>query len=667
MGIDPLRSVAKEMKFMTGNIRQLLGSGHPMLDTVSKYYTQSEGKYVRPMLVLLMSQATSLFPQRPRSQASLQEAIDTPISSPSVLADANPSSPLTAPSAETAELNSDDSVLPSQRRLAEITELIHTASLLHDDVIDHSDSRRGNPSANIEFGNKMAVLAGDFLLGRASVALARLRDPEVTELLATVIANLVEGEFMQLKNTAADERNPTWNEETITYYLQKTYLKSASLISKSCRAAALLGEHPREVVEAAYQYGKNLGLAFQLVDDMLDYTVSGQELGKPGGADLELGLATAPLLFAWKDNKELGTLVGRKFSEKGDAQKARDIVMQSNGIEQTRALAQDYVDKAAQAIAGFPESEAKVGLLNMIEASTRLRRAILLNDVLLVQRIIRNNPHFLQNPDFADKSNTSLHLAASHGFPEICTLLISLGHDANEISRNSDHDTPLMLAARNGNYEVGTLLAKQFPRCIPFYNKQGMDALALAAQCPGSTSLIPILLQDESFPARADVQDLDGNTPLHHASASGSLKALRILLAAGANPLAKNNHDWTPLAYSQTVAAEVYFKNLIQEMEKRRQDGARASEELFRKKMAAAGGGVRLVSKQEQDEGAMGDGEDEQIIDDALKRHWSPVDRRRPGTPGGGTPVMRHEWGSPPLLGHMRTRSGDGRSRAESG
>lgn len=390
LDIDPLRSVAKEMKFMTGNIRQLLGSGHPMLDTVSKYYTQSEGKYVRPMLVLLMSQATSLFPQRPRSRASMQRSVDTPISSPSVLADANPSSPLTAPSAETAELASDDSVLPSQRRLAEITELIHTASLLHDDVIDHSDARRGNASANIEFGNKMAVLAGDFLLGRASVALARLRDPEVTELLATVIANLVEGEFMQLKNTATDERYPTWNEETITYYLQKTYLKSASLISKSCRAAALLGEHPREVVEAAYQYGKNLGLAFQLVDDMLDYTVSGKELGKPGGADLELGLATAPLLFAWKDNKELGTLVGRKFSEKGDAQRvsfprrvycgslsnltqARDIVMQSNGIEQTRALAQDYVDKAAQAIAGFPESEAKIGLINMC-SKVMLRR-----------------------------------------------------------------------------------------------------------------------------------------------------------------------------------------------------------------------------------------------------------------------------------------------------
>ena len=166
----------------------------------------------------------------------------------------------------------------------------------------------------------MAVLAGDFLLGRASVALARLRDPEVTELMGTVIANLVEGEFMQLKNTAEDTKNPVFTDETISYYLQKTYLKTASLISKSCRSTAVLSSSAPEVVEAAYSYGRNLGLAFQLVDDMLDYTVSEVELGKPAGADLELGLATAPLLFAWKENPQLGPLVGRKFAEDGDVQ-----------------------------------------------------------------------------------------------------------------------------------------------------------------------------------------------------------------------------------------------------------------------------------------------------------------------------------------------------------
>lgn len=374
MTVDPLRTVAKEMKFLTGNIRKLLGSGHPSLDRAAKYYTQAEGKHVRPLIVLLMSRATYLCPKTPQLESgSPLRSIDNPISPTQILADVNPSSqPLTAVEAEVYEPNSD--ILPSQRRLAEITELIHTASLLHDDVIDHSVSRRGSPSANLEFGNKMAVLAGDFLLGRASVALARLRNAEVVELLATVIANLVEGEFMQLKNTERDERNPKWSEETVTYYLQKTYLKTASLISKSCRAAALLGHTDAATVDAAYAYGRNLGLAFQLVDDLLDYTQSGKDLGKPAGADLELGLATAPLLFAWKQMPELGALVGRKFANEGDVERARELVLMSDGIEQTRALAQDYADKAIAAIAHFPDSDAKDGLIEMAEKTLKRQK-----------------------------------------------------------------------------------------------------------------------------------------------------------------------------------------------------------------------------------------------------------------------------------------------------
>ncbi|KAL2761000.1 hypothetical protein ACRALDRAFT_1045849 [Sodiomyces alcalophilus JCM 7366] len=383
MPIDPLRTVAKEMKFLTGNIRKLLGSGHPSLDRVAKYYTQAEGKHMRPLIVLLMSRATAICPKEARHTSSYSDApaggIDSAMSPLNILADFNPSltpssstpssssstsSPLTE-AAPATPTDADTQILPSQRRLAEITELIHTASLLHDDVIDHSVSRRGSPSANLEFGNKMAVLAGDFLLGRASVALARLRNAEVVELLATVIANLVEGEFMQLKNTAQDERRPQWSEETMSYYLQKTYLKTASLISKSCRAAAILGGADAASVDAAYLYGKNLGLAFQLVDDLLDYTRSEAELGKPAGADLELGLATAPLLFAWETMPELGALVGRKFEREGDVARARELVLQSDGIEQTRALAKEYSDKAIDAISGFPDSEAKDGLVEM--------------------------------------------------------------------------------------------------------------------------------------------------------------------------------------------------------------------------------------------------------------------------------------------------------------
>jgi len=314
------------------------------------------------------------FPRYNGQQSTLD--IDSSISPMSILSDVNPSSPTTNPitHSHTSCPTTESDILPSQRRLAEITELIHTASLLHDDVIDHSVSRRGHPSANLEFGNKMAVLAGDFLLSRASVALARLRDAEVTELLATVIANLVEGEFMQLKNTARDEKNPVWTENTITYYLQKTYLKSASLISKSCRAAALLGSSEPATVDAAYLYGKNLGLAFQLVDDMLDYTISEEELGKPAGADLELGLATAPLIFAWKNNKELGSLVGRKFAQEGDVARARQLVLQSDGLEQTRALAEEYANRAIAAIDDFPESEAKDGLVEMAIKTLKRRK-----------------------------------------------------------------------------------------------------------------------------------------------------------------------------------------------------------------------------------------------------------------------------------------------------
>lgn len=287
--------------------------------------------------------------------------------------------------------------------------------------------------------------------------------------------------------------------------------------------------------------------------------------------------------------------------------------------------------------------------LSRIDPSTRLRRAILLDDVLLVKRIVRTNPKLLQNPDFEDKSNTSLHLAAAHGFVDIADYLIQAGHEKVEISRNADHDTPLMLAAKSGHVEVGKLLVKEFPRCIPLVNKLWLDALSLCSQHPASTGLIPVLLNDESFPASPHVRDQDGNTPLHHASASGSLKALRILLASGANPLAKNNYDWTPLAYSQTVAAEVYFKNLVAEFERKKVEGARQGEERERQRAA----GLRMVDDGGNIERA---DDDEQIIGDALRRQWSPVERRRPGTPGSAS---KHEWVSARDVSRIRAGSGD--------
>ncbi|KAK6497709.1 coq1 putative hexaprenyl diphosphate synthase [Arthrobotrys musiformis] len=368
--LNPAAIVATEMKMLTKNIQDLLSSGHPSLDKVAKYYIRSEGKHLRPLVVLLMARATYNCPkaeEAERRRDSISATINVPMSSPNILQDFNPAYPDVDGSVrpivgvQTVPNDIATQISPSQKRLAEITEMIHAASLLHDDVIDNAEARRGSPSGNLAFGNKMAILAGDFLLGRASVALARLRDAEVVELLATVIANLVEGEFMQLHNgteTISEKYSPA----AFEYYIQKTYLKTASLISKSCRAAALLGGSTKEVADAAYLYGKNLGLSFQLVDDLLDYTITSGELGKPAQADLKLGLATAPVLFAWEQYEELGPMINRKFSEEGDVEKAWAMVQSSNGLERTRELAESFSRKAIEAISIFPDSEAREGL-----------------------------------------------------------------------------------------------------------------------------------------------------------------------------------------------------------------------------------------------------------------------------------------------------------------
>ena len=415
---------------------------------------------MRPLIVLLMSKAVNgLSPLYPDLLSQAQNStyrsdtgksierdmgINEPLSPSSVLNDFNPhmesiegpfsASTLTRDgSAAAAALSSaSGAILPTQRRLAEITEMIHVASLLHDDVIDASPLRRGAPSAPSAFGNKLSILGGDFLLGRASVALARLRDAEVVELLATVIANLVEGEVMQLKSQAAAEAGeavapasstqPThaniWESEGLlahalglsdseakkaidpaaatqnqptpahfSLYLQKTYLKTAALIAKSTRASVILAgcgadavskaklspsdaERMRQIRDAAYGYGRNLGIAFQLVDDLLDFQSTSAAFGKPsGGADLRLGLATAPVLYAWQElpGERIHELVARRFEGEGDVEKMLRLVERSQGLKRTAELAKEHARRATRHLDMLPESEAKQALIRLNE------------------------------------------------------------------------------------------------------------------------------------------------------------------------------------------------------------------------------------------------------------------------------------------------------------
>ena len=300
----------------------MLSSGHPAISEITKYYFRHPSKQVRPVIVLLLSQATNglggdwdrkLWEAHNAGAGGLAEELDKPLTRPDVLNDWNPSMPdETSPFNSTFPLKPSrthrdpkptppppqsspktpilaNAMLPTQLRLAQIVEMMHTASLLHDDVIDASALRRGAPSAPAAFGNKISVLGGNFVLGRASAALSRLGDSEVTELIASVLSNLVEGEILQMKQVKldADDANDQLAKEVLersaqtaggrtsrdawNIYLQKTYLKTASLMAKGARSAVVLGGCREGEIwkEIAYAYGRNLGIAFQVCSNFL--------------------------------------------------------------------------------------------------------------------------------------------------------------------------------------------------------------------------------------------------------------------------------------------------------------------------------------------------------------------------------------------------------------
>lgn len=328
LNVDPFELSRDEIANMTSGLRHLVSrAGHPMLAEAAEYFfgEGSVGKKVRPVMVLLLSRAMSAHDLDQNGNDIFLEG-----------------------------LNQRGDLFDSQRRLAEIAEMIHTASLFHDDVIDESDTRRGKPSANAVFGNKMAILAGDFLLARASICLARLRDVEVVETMSTIIEHLVRGEVMQTKSNLSVET-----------YLKKNYYKTASLMANSCKSAAILGNYSSEVVEAAYSYGKHVGVAFQLVDDILDFEGNVDTLGKPVCADLSAGLATAPVLYAAEEFSELKPMVTRKFRGSGDVDQALKLIMKSQGIARTKDLARAHADHAIKSLMILKQSEFRDALIHL--------------------------------------------------------------------------------------------------------------------------------------------------------------------------------------------------------------------------------------------------------------------------------------------------------------
>ena len=250
-------------------------------------------------------------------------------------------------------------------KLAAAVEFIHTATLLHDDVVDGSDLRRGKTAANLIFGNPAAVLVGDFLFSRSFELMVEDGSLKVLKILSGASAIIAEGEVNQL---TAQRRIETSEQR----YLDIISAKTAALFAASCRISAVVAERGEQDEQALDSYGRNLGIAFQLVDDAMDYSSDGATMGKDVGDDFRDGKITLPVILAnargnsdqqkfWRD-----AMLGNRVSA-DDLVRGRALLRKYNAIDDTIERARHYGQRAIDAIAHFPSGEAKSALIEAVE------------------------------------------------------------------------------------------------------------------------------------------------------------------------------------------------------------------------------------------------------------------------------------------------------------
>ena len=307
-----LDAVAADLAEVDRVIRQRLKSDVTLIDQIGAYIVGAGGKRIRPRLVLLFAQALG-------HQG------------------------------------------PARHELAAIVEFIHTATLLHDDVVDESSMRRGRPTANALFGNAASVLVGDFLYSRAFQMMVSVGSMRVLEVLADATNVIAEGEVLQLINM----HDP---DTSVEDYLRVIRYKTAKLFEASARLGAVIAQSAADVEEACADYGRSLGTAFQLVDDLLDYEGDPGQLGKNVGDDLREGKPTLPLLMAMaRGTPEERTLLRRAIVN-GEVERLRDIVgvvRRTGALDATREAARAEAGKARASLVWLAPSPAKDALLEL--------------------------------------------------------------------------------------------------------------------------------------------------------------------------------------------------------------------------------------------------------------------------------------------------------------
>lgn len=312
MNTEQIKALAEsDMQAVNKLIQQQVDSDVALINQLGFYIVNSGGKRLRPLLTVLAARALNIQSQQ-------------------------------------------------HHTLAAIVEFIHTATLLHDDVVDESTMRRGRETANALFGNQASVLVGDFLYTRSFQMMVSLNSMRVMEILSDSTNRIAQGEVQQLMNC----NDPNTTEAS---YFDVIYGKTARLFEAATQLAAVITGQPDTIERAMQDYGKHLGTAFQLADDLLDYESDAEAMGKNAGDDLAEGKPTLPLLYAmWHANEDDAALIREAIEEANGLPHLNRIlaVMQSTGaLDYTRQKANEEADKAITALSAIPESDYKQALI----------------------------------------------------------------------------------------------------------------------------------------------------------------------------------------------------------------------------------------------------------------------------------------------------------------
>lgn len=300
---DIYRPIEKDLAGFQAALKNQLRSDDPLLQDLGRYIIEIAGKHLRPALTLLAARMSG-------------EKTDLPI------------------------------------RLAIAIELLHTATLIHDDIVDGSDSRRGRESLNRKWGTEIALIGGDYIYAKAFSSLSEIADPRINQMFSLCALKICEGEMKQVET----RKTPLVSEEK---YLSMIYKKTAVLFETACAAGGYAAGLALPQIQKLAEYGKSFGMAYQIADDCLDLIGTAEVLGKENGSDFEKSDPTLPMIYL------MGEL-GADFPT-GDFARVRDLAVQRGAVEKSLALAKSYGQKAAACLESSPADPCRKSLLDLIE------------------------------------------------------------------------------------------------------------------------------------------------------------------------------------------------------------------------------------------------------------------------------------------------------------